>query len=511
MEDGPKANNINPTSNNSKTERPVEDKAKKETPMNPLHFSPSLGILIAALMCLSEIAAADDARPNILVIMTDQQAASAMSAAGNPYLETPAIDSIAARGVRFDRAYVTQPLCLPSRSSMMTGRYPHEIGTTRNGKEFNGDWPMVSKFLADDGYATAYVGKWHVGAPMSSNLAALSHIAPRGKDDEKTDHAIEYLERDHDKPFFLTVSYINPHNVCQLARQLNDGDVPRKSTHQQSPLLLAAYRDLPDGPIPPLPKDINELPPLPENFAIPENEPTAIREVQAMSPRKHYPTADWDERRWREYLWGYYRICEKLDGEVARLLQALEDENFADNTVVIFVSDHGEGIAAHHWNQKQILYESAVHIPFIIAPPKTEAPGTVSSVLVSTGIDYLPTLLDFAGVATPDTMPGHSLKSVAMGESDSLSRDYVIAETMFASGKNEFGVTGRMIRTEQYKYIIYNRGDRREQLFDMNADPGETNNLAAEKKFQDELHRHRQLLTTWAETTNDEFPYIRAQ
>jgi hypothetical protein len=102
--------------------------------------------------------------PNILVIMTDQQAATAMSCTGNPHLKTPAMDSIAAGGIRFERAYVTQPLCLPCRSSMLTGRYPHEIGTVTNGTKYNRDWPMLGKLMANGGYECAYIGKWHVGA-----------------------------------------------------------------------------------------------------------------------------------------------------------------------------------------------------------------------------------------------------------------------------------------------------------------------------------------------------------
>lgn len=470
------------------------------------------GILLGAVLCLAKTSVAADERPNILVIMTDQQAATAMSCAGNPYLNTPAIDSIATRGVRFNRAYVTQPLCLPSRSSMMTGRYPHEIGTVTNGRPFNKEWPMVGKILADDGYECGYIGKWHVGAPMDFEHAGHSFLA-QGKllDHEKTASAVDYLSGDHAKPFFLTLSYINPHNVCQLARQLNHDEHQVSKKNPNPPRELAPYQNLPDGPIAALPKNIDDLPPLPGNFAIPENEPTAIREVQEMSRGKHYPTADWDERRWREYLWGYYRICEKLDAEVAKVLKALTDNGLDDNTVIIFVSDHGEGIAAHHWNQKQILYDAAVRVPFIVAPPQSPAAGTVSTKLVSTGLDYLPTILDFAGIANPDTTPGHSLKSIALGGSETLSREYVVAETIFASGTKQFGVSGRMLRSERYKYTVYNRGELREQLFDMETDPGEMTNLAVDKKFVHELNRHRQLLTDWAKRTNDDFPYIDVQ
>jgi len=420
--------------------------------------------------------------------MTDQQAASAMSCTGNPHLKTPALDSIAARGVRFERAYVTQPLCLPCRSSMLAGRYPHEIGTTTNGTRYNKDWPMLGKLVANGGYECAYVGKWHVGAPADYEHAGYTKGGAGGKDHQKTAYALKYLSRKHNKPFFLTVSFVNPHNVCQLAR----------------------HQDLPDGPIPALPKHMEDLPPLPDNFAIPENEPTAIREVQEMSRGKHYPTKDWDERLWREYLWEYYRICEKVDAEVAKVLEALQDNGLADNTVIMFVADHGEGIAAHHWNQKQVLYDEAVRVPCLIASPQSSAAGKVSTALVSTGIDYLPTILDFAGISCPDTMPGHSLKSIALGQSGTLPREYVVAETVFASGTRQFGVSGRMLRTARYKYTIYNRGDCREQLFDMEKDPGEMNNLAIAPEYQSILNQHRQYMAAWAAQTQADFACVGA-
>jgi arylsulfatase A-like enzyme len=444
--------------------------------------------MLSAGLYLSNISSAQESRPNILVIMTDQQAAIAMSCTGNPHLKTPAMDSIAARGVRFERAYVTQPLCLPCRSSMLAGRYPHEIGTVTNGTKYNRDWPMLGKMMSDGGYECAYIGKWHVGAPADYEHAGYTSGGPGGKDHEKAADAVKYLSRMHEKPFFLTVSFVNPHNVCQLAR----------------------HQPLPDGPIPPLPKNMENLPPLPDNFGIPENEPAAIREVQEMSRGKHYPTKDWDERLWREYLWGYYRICEKVDAEVAKVLEAVQENGFAGNTVVMFVADHGEGIAAHHWNQKQVLYEEAVRVPCMIASPQSPAAGKVSTALVSTGIDYLPTILDFAEIPCPDTMPGHSLKPITLGKSETLPRRYVVAETIFASGTRQFGVSGRMLRTAEYKYTIYNKGNCREQLFDMDRDPGEMNNLAVDNEFRHELNRHRQLLADWARETNDDFPYVDA-
>ncbi|MCD6287569.1 MAG: sulfatase-like hydrolase/transferase [Candidatus Hydrogenedentes bacterium] len=431
------------------------------------------------------LAAARIKRPNVLLIITDQQVFTAMSCTGNKYLNTPAVDSLAAEGTRFAQAYTTQPLCLPHRSSIQTGRYPHEIGTVNNGiKKMTGRFPMLGELAEQAGYECQYVGKWHVAA--SPKEVGYPQSVTSGKDYQKAETAVEFLLNSHDKPFFLTASFLNPHNVCQLARG----------------------QELPEGPIGEPPTDLDKLPPLPPNFAIPPNEPSAIREVQEMSRDYHYPTKDWDELKWRQYLWGYYRLVEKVDAEISKVLKALNYSGLDRDTVVIFVSDHGEGVAMHHWNQKQILYDEATHVPMIIAWKGVTRPK-VCDELVSVGLDLPVTILDFMGADKPASMKGLSLKPIVMGRRKTLPRDHVFAETMFARGAKSFGVTGRMVRTKRYKYCIYNKGENREQLFDMNVDPGETVNLAVDAKYRDELNRHRKLITDWAAETNDsEFPYI---
>ena len=425
-------------------------------------------------------------RPNLLLVMTDQQTDEAMSCAGNPHLSTPAMDRIAARGVRFARSYVTQPLCLPCRSSIQTGRYPHEIGTSTNGTEMNGEYPMLGNLLRDGGYDTAYFGKWHVAASFEAAGYPTDSEDIRS-DSVAADKAIEYLHAPRDKPFFLTVSVRNPHDVCQLARR----------------------QELPQGPIPPVPDAEAQLPPLPANFAIPENEPTAIRMSQERHRDFHYPTGDWTDLEWRQYLWGYYRLVEKADREIGRVLDALRDSGHEDNTVIILTSDHGEGVASHHWNQKQILYEQAVRVPLLIADPQASNPGSTSDALVSTGIDLMPTILDVAGIPSPPgPIHGQSLQPLVQGAATSWERRYVIAETTFARGQN-YGASGRMVRTERYKYVVYDTGDGREQLFDLEADPNEMNNLAADPEYQPELNEHRKLISEWAAETGDEFPLVR--
>ena len=453
--------------------------------VNRRTFLRGTGVVGLTFLGCSRRASSD--QPNVLLIMTDQQTDEAMSCAGNPYLETPAMDRIAARGVRFTRSYVTQPLCLPCRSSIQTGRYPHEIGTPTNGRTLNGTYPMLGKLMQATGYDTAYFGKWHVGASLEE--AGYAVTASSRNDADTAMSTVEFLSAPRDKPFFVTASFLNPHDVCQLARR----------------------QELPQGPIPQPPDDPSELPPLPENFEIPESEPTAIRMMQAKNRNFHYPTADWNDLDWRQYLWGYYRLVEKVDREIGKVLDGLRDAGHESNTIVIFTSDHGEGVASHHWNQKQVLYEQAVRVPLVIAHPLASRPGTTSDALVSTGIDLMPTILGAAGAGSPPgPRHGQSVEPLARSSSEVWDRRYVVAETTFGRGENDHGVSGRMLRTDRFKYVVYNTGSGREQLFNLREDPGEMNNLVNDPAYQVELREHRRLMSDWAERTNDGFPLVAA-
>lgn len=443
-----------------------------------------LFVVFAAFICKVEANSTKNnksEKPNILLIITDQQTATSMSCTGNKYVHTPAMDKLAESGVRFEKNYVTQPLCLPFRSSLQTGRYPHEIGTINNGEKITGDFPMLGNLVATAGYNCDFFGKWHIGA--KPEFIGYKNYDNVGKDHQKTKRVQEYLLQKHEKPFFLTVSLMNPHNVCQLARD----------------------QELPDGPIGSPPTDLSLLPPLPNNFNFPKNEPTILREIQKKS-LVHYPTADWDELKWRQYLWGYYKLVEKVDAEIGKVLEALIEGGYEDNTVIIFTSDHGEGVAMHHWNQKQILYDQTTRVPLIINW-KGVTKKSIYPELVSNALDIPVTILDIINVEKPASMPGYSLLPIMEGKSPK-ARKFVVSETMFARGGENLGATGRMIRTKKYKYCIYDNGKKREQLFDMNNDPGEMNNLAFNKDFEKELNKHRKMIASWAKETNDTaFPY----
>ncbi len=442
-------------------------------------------------------------RPNILLIMTDEQCGHAMGCAGDPNVKTPAMDSLAARGVRFTKAYVTQPLCIPFRTAMQMGRYPHETGVMvnnqrtmegRNGRMF----PMIGKVLRDAGYDCAYLGKWHISidSPRKSWHITVDDEDRRihgydpvayCRDREIPALAAEFLAAPRDKPFFLTASFMNPHDCIELA----DG------------------RPLPQGDVRPLPPPA-QCPPLPENFAIPDDEPSVIREVQKRHA-KSYPTADWDEGQWRQYLWGYYRLIEMADGQIGQVLEALSAAGHADDTLVIFTADHGDGAACHHWTQKQTLYDESVRVPFIAAGAGVAGTGVVDEQhLIAVGVDLFPTFLDCASLPPPD-LPGRSLRPLLAGDAAADWRREVVSETLFGTGTDITGIEGRMVRTARYKYVIYNRGRRREQLFDMEADPGEMHNLAGDAARRAILDDHRARLATWCRKTGDHFDPVAAR
>jgi choline-sulfatase len=459
---------------------------KKIDTMRKKFYVLCLTFFVLLGMCSVGSAKNKTKQPNVLLIMTDQQTADGMSCAGNKYLNTPAMDALAAEGIRFTNNYVTQPLCTPFRSSLQTARYPHEINIVNNSGKIPEDVPMLGQLMADAGYDCQYFGKWHV--KTTEERGGYKEFQKGETDDGIADLGKDFLLKKNEEPFFLTVSFVNPHNVCQLARA------------------NAVGTDLPDGSIGLAPTNMDELPPLPDNFDMPENEPTVIREIQKRSGAYHYPTAKWDELTWRQYLWGYYRLIEKVDAEIGRVLQALEDGGHKENTIVIFTSDHGEGVARHHWNQKQILYDQATKTPFIISWSGKIKPSVYPE-LVTNALDIPATILDVADAEKPESMRGISLLPLVYGK-PVKKYDYVVSETMFAKGATNLGATGRMIRTDRYKYCIYDNGEKREQLFDMEKDPGEMNNLVFNNKFKKELNLHRDMITKWAKETNDTaFPY----
>lgn len=438
-------------------------------------------------------------RPNILIITTDQQWAGAMSCAGNPDLHTPAMDSLAERGMRFDAAYVANPICVPSRTSYMTGTHSHQNGVFSNVRR--GDVPVsvpcLARVFRDHGYDTAHIGKWHIPRPLEDRAwSGFDTIeAPRDNrvDFDIPEPAIRFIETQRATPFFLVASFVNPHDVCEFARRLSG--IPS---------------ELPNGEIGD-PPPAETCPPMRPNHAIPDGEPAVIREHQNDSNmHRAYPTRNWadNDPRWRQYLWCYYRLIEKVDAQIGVILDALRRSGQEENTLVLFTSDHGDGMGAHRWNQKTLFYDEVARVPFIVSwKGRTLAGACNRKHLVNLGTDLFPTLFDFAGIEQPAHLTGVSAARVARGETDAEPRPCIVAENNHHHGFGVPGeVHGRMVRSMRYKYVRYNRGSPSEQLFDLHRDPHELRDLTHHGDAREVLADHRRMLDDHIRQTGDFFP-----
>jgi choline-sulfatase len=425
-------------------------------------------------------------QPNILFIITDQHHANMLSSAGNPYLKTRALDGMAKAGIRFTNAYVTNPVCVPSRISMATGMMPGRFGVFNNGMKATipkkiGD-NSLGKLIKSGGYDTFYGGKVHM-APVLSPLKAGYDEFCKDQRDELPEVCIEFMTRKRDKPFFAVASFINPHDICFAynARQAKRG--------KGKPLVNALYKEAEA-----LPED--KLPPLPANHAIPKREPEAIEatmKVTATTPAKLI-RKDYNERDWRNYRWIYCRLTERVDAQIGRLLDALKKNGLEENTLVVFTSDHGDMDGSHRLASKNVFYENSAGVPFIMQFKGVIPPNQVDEKsLVSNGLDILPTLCDYAGVPAPEYLLGRSLRPVAENGKDNSRRPFVVAENN----------TGRMLRTARFKYCVYKDGKLRESLVDLAKDPGEMNNLAGQAGFEKHLNKHRDFMQKWITESKD--------
>lgn len=427
-----------------------------------------------------------DSRPNILFIMTDQQHAGMMSCTGNTWLKTPAMDSLAREGMLFERAYCTNPVCVPSRTSMATGMMPGRIGASNNkpGMEIDTlpsevDNHSMGKVMKRAGYDTFYGGKVHMCDALNPTQAGYD-VYDKDEREGLPDACLKFITQERDRPFFAVASFINPHDIC-FAHLAHQG----KDMHN----VLSLYQEASALPL-------DQLPPLPENYDIPEGEPAAIEahlDPNAVTPaitmRQEY-----DDRLWRIYRWIYCRLTEQVDAHIGIILDGLKARGLEDNTLIMFVSDHGNMDASHKLSSKGLLYDESVRVPFVMKHKGVIPSGkTDASHLVSTGLDILPTLCDYAEIETPEHLLGKSVRPLAEGKSVDIWRSYVAAENHWS----------RMIQSQQFKYCIYGSVDQA-SLVDTVNDPGEMQNLIHDPKFGDVLVEHRAFLAEWIHLSEDE-------
>lgn len=424
--------------------------------------------------------------------MTDQHFADAMSGViGDEHIHTPNLDALAESGVRFDRAYTPNPICVPARNSIFSGRYPFETGLQSNTKKpLPEEMASMGQYFEAAGYDTGYFGKWHLNMETSDTtrhgFEQMGVLKGNGADHLIPEPAIKFLNQEREKPFLLVTSFTGPHDICQMVRG----------------------EKIPGGPIAAFPA-AEDCPPVPINIAPPTDETDSMTLM-----RKSYqltdmtPIAGFTEDKWRQMRWGYYQLIERSDQEIGKVLAALKASGHERDTLVIFTADHGDCTGAHGFAQKTVFYDESARVPFIVSLPGKVPPATTRK-LVNVGIDTLPTMMDFAGLEIPTQLKGLSLKSVCEDPDSIDERDYIVVSNHMVQGAVPEGGTtvpesrGRMIRTDNYKYAVYDIGIHRESLVDMKDDPHEMRNVARNPEYKETLEKHRAILRKYASETGD--------
>jgi choline-sulfatase len=501
-------------------------------------------IFIAAVLlrmeCQADTDEPDADRPNILFIMTDQHRWDCVGANGNPLIRTPHLDQLAAESANFTHFFVQAPVCVPSRASFFTGRYPHSHRNRVNYTPLDRREILMQQRLRDAGYATACVGKLHYHPPTVTEARRTgfefvelhdavrpldrfsnyvtwrnehdpqSHLGyravatdiPEGKNPfrqaidqkysettwvgERTRHSIRRLAAD-DKPFFLFSSFWKPHSPFEVPQPFD-----------------AMYDDV-------------EIP-LPQQMTLDQimKLPVPLRTLIL----RFRPSYDTDRARLQWMYRSYYGAISHIDREVGLILDALQEAGAARNTIVVFSSDHGDQMLEHGLMGKNCFFEASIRVPFMLRFPGRVRPGHYQELVES--VDVLPTLFELSGLPEPYTNQGRSLVgliSTADGEykpRNAVFSENVIPEVISGSGGTFEFMKGqgirevrhpdaKMVRTHRWKYVYYPEGF--EELYDLQSDPHEMNNLADDVTHRDQIYEMKDHLLHWL-TTADETDQI---
>jgi arylsulfatase A-like enzyme len=430
--------------------------------------------ILMALLASAAIHAAEE-RPNFVFIIADDVSAEDLGCYGHPHIRTPNLDRLAKDGLRFERAFLTCSSCSPSRCSIITSRYPHQTGAAELHQPLPAEQVTLAEALHEHGYYVACAGKWHLGNPSKKKFDQIVAGQPSG-----CEQWVKTLaERPNDQPFLMWFAALDAH------REYAAGAIEKPHTEQ-------------DAVVPPF------LPDVPE-----------VRRDLAM----------------------YYDEIARLDGYVGRVLEELERQKVADNTVVMFIADNGRPFP----RCKTTVYDSGIRTPCLVRWPAKIKPGGVSQSLISS-IDIAPTFLTLAGIDSPKSFVGQSFAALLI-DPHQPHRDAIFAEHNW----HDYRAYERAVRTDRYLYIrnwvpqaaftppadavrspsyvkmlelhaadklrpeqrtCFITPSPEEQLFDLEADPHSLRNLGSDKKLEPVLEDLRRRLGAWRTETGDEMPKV---
>jgi len=440
--------------------------------MKTIHLTMRLSALATLpVLAASAARAAEPAKqPNVIIITTDQQSWNMLSIDGTKTLSTPAMDRLAREGYRFRKVYDTNPVSMPSRFSLYTGLYSSELGTkdntphpvdTQKNIDLAKEYGMGNLFRKA-GYETFYSGKVHLYAPADKKPLDIYGFKMEGYDpyEGPVDFAKKFFaeRKADDKPFLAVFSFMNPHDICE---QAGIGRNPSTLKNAEAIRLLGVQKSLPAA------RYAEQVPPMVTNTAPINGEQPEWVEMDSNS-------REWTKADWSLYRWLYYRLTESVDNQVGRVLDAFFASPFADNTIIVFTSDHGDMQGAHGLTLKNVPFEECQRIPFIFWGPGIQKGVADNKTLVCNGLDLIPTICDLTGVPYSKSLTGISLKNLVTGQGAAPARDRIFTETY-----NSY-----VINDGRYKYTVFELPGNPEMLVDLQNDPGELKNLADDKGSQ---------------------------
>ena len=446
-------------------------------------------------------------RPNILWLCTDQQRFDTIAAHGNRLIKTPNLDQLAADGVSFRQAYCQSPVCTPSRASFLTGRYPRTTRCRQNGQQMPADEILLPKMFADVGYRCGLAGKLHLASCSDGKVEVRIADGYRDEDFHWSHHPQPDWRHDNDYTRWLEVEkgttwdehYQQPASGSPYVKNGMPAEL-----HQTTWCAEETIRFLRDA----APGENSDAPPWFFSFNCfaphhpfdpppeyserynPDDMPLPKRRDGELDDKPHFQQldAEWahnspgefhsaamTDRDRRQVTAAYYAMCEHIDHEVGRILTALDESGQRDNTLVIFMSDHGEMLGDHHLYFKgPHFYDEAIRVPLIIRYPNgSYATGTEVDDLVEL-TDLAPTLLEAAGIAPPpDRLQGRSLVPALSGK-DENPRQQIFGE--YYNSWTHGDAYATCLRTDTEKIVVYH-GTNEGELYDLETDPDEFTNL----------------------------------
>jgi len=442
-------------------------------------------------------------RPNVLLLLTDQQRWDSVGCSGNPHVQTPNLDRLAREGAWFQNAFCNNPVCMPSRHSMLSGQYPSAIGSYCNGIEMREEVPILPTILAPYGYHTANLGKLHF-----KNHSHRDHREPHPS--YGFDHLILSDEPGcYDDAYIKWVEEQDPTQVenCRCSTPPAWTGKPRvkrpRDTHEpytfEGPEHLTHSAFVADETIELIRQHKDQTffaiagfyaphaPLNPPKRFLDRYDPTTLP-LPLMNADEN--SLGLSEDGWREVKAHYYALVSHVDDQIGRILAALTDAGLREDTIIVFASDHGEHLGDHGDVQKGPPgLDSCAHVPLIVSYPRAVPRGQVKPELVE-AVDIAPTLLDLCGVQTPAWFQGRSFRGLLE------SGDYEERTSVFMEYREPFGVSWKTVRTHEFKYCVANSGE--ELLFDLQRDPGELRNVAHAEQYRDQRHDMREeLLRRW--------------